>query len=109
MVRGADLLDSTPRQIYLQRSLGLPTPRYFHLPIATALDGSKLSKRFASDPVASENPIIAVRHALQFLGHEAPEIQDLDLLWAWAVDAWDIARVPGEKAICPAPVSRISA
>ncbi len=109
VVRGADLLDSTARQIYLQRNLGLPTPHYVHLPVATAPDGSKLSKRLASDPVAMANPINAVRHALQFLGHEAPGIQQLDNLWAWAVDAWDIARVPGQKAICPEPVSPISA
>ena len=57
--------------------------------------------------VRSENPINSVRHALKFLGHEAPQIQDLDLLWAWVVDYWDIARVPGRKTNYLEEIGRI--
>ncbi|WP_430389025.1 tRNA glutamyl-Q(34) synthetase GluQRS [Dyella sp. 20L07] len=67
VVRGNDLLDSTPRQIYLQRCLGLPTPGYLHLPLA--LDGSsrKLSKSEQALPVDPTDPMPALRKALDFL------------------------------------------
>ena len=55
IVRGADLIESTCRQIFLQRQLDLPTPAYIHLPVAT-MSGQKLSKRIQSDPVSSERP-----------------------------------------------------
>jgi len=68
VVRGSDLLDSTPRQIYLQQLLGLPTPSYMHLPLALDAQGRKLSKSDAARPVDSNNPMPALRAALAFLG-----------------------------------------
>lgn len=68
IVRGADLLDSTPRQIWLQRLLGLPTPAYLHLPLAVDADGRKLSKQDRSRPVDRTDPLPALRAALAFLG-----------------------------------------
>ena len=68
VVRGADLLDSTPRQILLQRALGLPTPRYAHLPLIVDADGRKLSKSMASVPVDGDDPLPALRLAWRALG-----------------------------------------
>lgn len=68
VVRGADLLDSTPRQILLQRLLGLPTPRHVHLPLLLGADGRKLSKSIAAAPVDPAAPLPALRHAWASLG-----------------------------------------
>ena len=68
VVRGADLLDSTPRQILLQRALGLPTPRYLHLPLIVDAHGNKLSKSLASLPIDDDAPLPALRAAWQALG-----------------------------------------
>lgn len=70
VVRGADLLDSTPRQIHLQRLLGLPTPRYLHLPLVVDGEGRKLSKQDRARPVDRVDPLPALRGALEFLGIE---------------------------------------
>ncbi|NUO75699.1 MAG: tRNA glutamyl-Q(34) synthetase GluQRS [Lysobacter sp.] len=72
IVRGADLLDSTPRQILLQRALGLPTPRYAHLPLVLGRDGRKLSKSDAALPVDPQRPLPALRAAWRALG-QAPD------------------------------------
>ena len=68
VVRGADLAESTLRQIHLQRLLGLPTPRYAHLPLVLDRDGLKLSKQDHSRPVDRDDPLPALRAALAFLG-----------------------------------------
>ncbi len=68
VVRGSDLLDSTARQIWLQEELGLPTPRYVHLPLALDGDGRKLSKSDQAHPVDPLDPLPALRQALAFLG-----------------------------------------
>ena len=94
VVRGADLLDSTARQIYLQRCLGLATPLYAHLPLAMHSDGRKLSKRYRSDPLASVSPAQAVYLALKFLGQSPPAGMGLEDLWCWAIENWHLASVP---------------
>jgi glutamyl-Q tRNA(Asp) synthetase len=71
VVRGADLLDSTPRQIWLQQRLGHPTPGYAHLPLALDAQGRKLSKQDGSRAVDRTDPLPALRAALQFLGFPA--------------------------------------
>ena len=71
VVRGADLLDSTPRQILLQRALGLPTPRYAHLPLVLDGSGRKLSKSLAALPVDAGDPLPALRAAWRVLGQPA--------------------------------------
>jgi len=67
IVRGGDLLDSTPRQILLQRALGLPTPCYLHLPVATDAEGRKLAKS-AGVRALDADPLVSLRAALAFLG-----------------------------------------
>lgn len=71
VVRGADLMDSTPRQILLQRALGLPTPRYLHLPLLLDAQGNKLSKSLAAQPVDDANPLPTLRWLWQVLGQPA--------------------------------------
>jgi glutamyl-Q tRNA(Asp) synthetase len=91
VVRGADLLASTPRQIHLQRLLGLPTPRYMHVPIAVNAAGEKLSKQTRAAPVAYNGPAAALCAALDFLKQYPPAELGRegkgDIL-QWAVANW---------------------
>lgn len=95
VVRGADLLDSTTRQVYLQRLLGFATPRYLHLPVAANAEGEKLSKQTqAADACLADFP-----DALRFLGmHPPPGLAARELL-AWASGHWDPARIPRARSI----------
>jgi len=99
VVRGADLLDSTCRQLCLQEALGLKPPEYMHLPLALSADGRKLSKRVQADPVKHQDPAFAVAAALVFLGQQPPEGLALGPLWDWALGHWNSALVPRQKAI----------
>ena len=97
VVRGADLLDSTPRQIHLQRLLGLPTPRYAHLPVAVNARGEKLSKQTLAPAVDRDRVTAALIEALRFLGQEPPsqlERAKVSELWQWALENWRMERVP---------------
>lgn len=105
VVRGADLLASTPRQIYIQRLLGLPQPRYAHLPVAVDARGEKLSKQTLALPVDAAQPLPALMAALSFLGQQPPrglERATVRELWAWAIENWRLDRVP-RVATAPAP------
>lgn len=89
VVRGADLLDSTPRQLYLQRCLHLPTPRYLHLPLAVNADGEKLSKQTLARPIREAAPVPLLRQVLDFLRQSPPtDFAHLDELWDWAIAHW---------------------
>jgi glutamyl-Q tRNA(Asp) synthetase len=95
VVRGADLLHSTPRQIYLQRLLKLPTPHYAHLPVAVNKAAEKLSKQTLAGPVDRRNPVPALAAAFAFLGHRPPREADaISSLWQWGLLKWKIANVP---------------
>ena len=98
VVRGADLLTSTPRQILLQRMLALPTPAYAHLPVAVDTQGAKLSKQTLAAPVEARDPLPALVRVLRFLGHPPPDAAagGLGDLWRWALSEWRIERVPRE-------------
>jgi glutamyl-Q tRNA(Asp) synthetase len=104
VVRGADLLDSTPRQIYLQRLLGLPTPRYAHLPVAVDARGDKLSKQTKAPPIEEIGYAKALVGALRFLGHDAPrglEAAGVGEIWRWAKASWRLDRVPRVRTSFP--------
>ncbi len=72
VVRGEDLLNSTPRQIYLQRLLGYPTPTYMHLPVVVNARGEKLSKQTHAAPVAISDTVSQLIMAIRFLGQTPP-------------------------------------
>lgn len=95
VVRGSDLLDSTPRQIWLQRCLGLPTPRYLHLPLVLDSQGRKLSKSERSLEVDPTEPLHSLRRALSFLGvtPDAKAVDASDLLYA-ALAQFDPRHLP---------------
>lgn len=102
VVRGADLLDSTPRQIYLQRVLGLPTPRYAHLPLVVDAYGRKLSKSDAALPVERGNPLPALKAAWRALGQEPATTEaanDVASLLERACAGFDPARIPHASRI----------
>jgi glutamyl-Q tRNA(Asp) synthetase len=97
VVRGADLLDSTPRQIHLQRLLGLPLPRYAHFPVAVNACGEKLSKQTLAPAIAREHVASSLVDALRFLGQEPPHSLELEgsrEICRWGIENWDVTRVP---------------
>ena len=95
VVRGADLLDSTPRQIHLQGLLGVSTPRYLHVPVAIDAAGEKLSKQTGAAPIDASRE--ALRRALVFLGQ--PRADTLDE----AVRRWNPRLIAARRAQAPAP------
>ena len=95
VVRGADLLDSTARQIVLQAALGAPTPRYTHLPLLVNAAGEKLSKQTLAPAIRPDQAADELRLALTRLNHAPPaDCQGLDELWSWALAHWSLARAP---------------
>jgi glutamyl-Q tRNA(Asp) synthetase len=97
VVRGADLLDSTPRQILLQRALGLPTPQYAHLPLLLDHEGRKLSKSLQCAPLDTSDPLPALRLTWQALGQPPRALAgagSLGALLSSAVREFDPARIP---------------
>ena len=99
VVRGADLLWSTPRQIALQRLLGYPTPRYLHVPAATNAQGEKLSKQTRAAAVDPGRAPETLRAAMAFLGQPRPEgAVPREVLQA-GIAAWDPSRIPRRTAV----------
>jgi glutamyl-Q tRNA(Asp) synthetase len=104
VVRGVDLLDSTSVHVHLQGVLGLPTPRYFHLPVIVNENGEKLSKQTGAAPIATtpSGRSATATHVLALLGleppgelHGAPPAE----LWAWAVKYWQIRALCGQRQL----------
>lgn len=103
IVRGADLLVSTPRQIVLQQALGLPLPHYAHVPVAVNAAGEKLSKQTHARPVTSEHASDALRAALRFLGQATPDElaqAPCAAIWRWALPRWRLDRIPRCASRC---------
>nr|BFD44415.1 tRNA glutamyl-Q(34) synthetase GluQRS [Pseudomonas sp. FFPRI_1] len=108
IVRGADLLDSTPRQLYLQELLGLPQPRYLHVPLITQPDGHKLGKSYRSPPLTEDRAPPLLLRALRALGQKpgnelegAPVTQ----IMSWGVAHWDASLIPRTLSVPEAQLS----
>ncbi len=102
VVRGADLLASTPRQIFLQECLGLPTPAYAHLPVVVNAAGEKLSKQTRAVALDVSRPGPALLAALEFLGQQPPrELVGAgpQLILDWAGRNWRLERVPRRRML----------
>ncbi len=102
VMRGLDLLDSTPRQIYLQRLLGFKTPAYLHIPIITDENGDKLSKQTFAEAINKKNPEKTLFHVLKLLKQEPPaELENaaVIVLLEWAVENWRVGRLKNIKSI----------
>ena len=107
VVRGADLLSSTPRQILLQRTLGLSSPRYGHLPVLLEPDGRKLAKSRRALPLDSHAAPQQLWKVLSWLEQQPPpelERATVREIWAWAIPNWKPARIAGlrERRLPPA-------
>ena len=106
IVRGADLLDSTPLHICLQRSLGLPTPRYWHIPVITNASGEKLSKGAGAAAIDERQPSESAARVLRLLGlNPPPELAGAPPreLWHWAERQWRIEILAGRDGIIAGP------
>ncbi len=103
VVRGADLLASTPRQIHLAQLLGCPVPTYLHVPVAIDREGQKLSKQTRA-PALPDDPLPALLAAWRFLDQPAPAVAPRDVadFWRHAIGAWLPTRLPPVPML-PAP------
>ena len=102
IVRGIDLMDSTCRQIWLQRLLGYPTPDYQHIPVAAHADGQKLSKLTGAKAVPLGRPEPVLVQVLSALGQQPPlDLGEASLpeIWSWAIEHWHIEALSGQTRI----------
>lgn len=101
VVRGADLLDNTPRQILLQQLLGFPQPNYAHVPLVLNEHGQKLSKQNLAPALGTSGRLQTLVSALRFLGQTCPDANEfttLTSLWDWAIAHWDISNIRQSQA-----------
>ena len=106
VVRGADLLDNTPRQIYLQRCLGLPSPHYAHVPVLMEHTGQKLAKSRRSVQADEGNPVLQLLSVFALLGMSPPSellTAGIAEAWMWATAQWDKNAVPKHLNLRLAP------
>lgn len=102
IVRGQDLLVSTPRQIYLQQCLGVPTPQYAHLPLLTNAQGQKWSKQTLAPALDLNRREQLLRQVFRYLKlPDAPETDRPAELLDWAVAHWDMDKVPKHAVTAP--------
>lgn len=102
VVRGVDLLDSTPRQVFLQRLLGYPSPVYAHIPVAENRAGQKLGKSTGAPAIPLDRVGPTLVAALAALGQEPPDAlaaASPETVWEWATERWSIDRLASRKAI----------
>ena len=102
IVRGADLLPTTGKQISLYRLLNKPLPDYLHLPVAVTSPGHKLSKQNHALAIDKKNPIPTLLQALSFLGHQVPNsvnTSNCQHILSWAIENWDLEKMPKKSEI----------
>lgn len=102
VVRGIDLMDSTPRQILLQRRLGFATPGYLHIPVIVDEAGQKLSKQTGASALRCSRCGPTLVAALKALSQSPPDdLADADLadIWAWALRHWNVSQLAGKTSI----------
>ncbi|MFQ3324754.1 MAG: glutamyl-Q tRNA(Asp) synthetase [Pseudomonadales bacterium] len=101
IIRGSDLLDSTPRQIYLAKALQFNRAEYGHLPVLVNNEGQKLSKQHHANPIDDSTPLDNIYHALQKLGQVLPieRPKMVAELLTWAIDNWDLKAVPQQMSL----------
>ncbi len=117
VVRGSDLLDSTPRQLYLQQILGQqmlghPHPDYAHHPVVTDAQGEKLSKQKLAPALPLQQVVEQLYRALSFLGQQPPRTlleADRDSLWQWSIENWSLTKIPRQMAISIEEIDKMTA
>jgi glutamyl-Q tRNA(Asp) synthetase len=104
VIRGVDLLDSTPKQIYLHQQLGFKLPHYLHLPVIVDAEGQKLSKQTLAAPVNTQNPSHTIWRLLNMLGQNPPiNLQETSITEQiqWAIAHWQPQALKKIRAIRP--------
>lgn len=101
IVRGIDLLDATPTQLYLQERLGAPAPRYLHIPVLAGQVGEKLSKQRGAPAIDDAQPSDNLRRCLAYLGQTPPpaELQQPTDILNWAAQRWQPDAIPQQQEI----------
>jgi len=108
IVRGADLLGSTPRQILLQQCLGYTTPSYIHIPMAVNPEGQKLSKQHFAKELPQRNTHEQLWLALHWLQQKPPQVlrnSSVEEIIKWGIEHWDLSQIPAQKKGIAAPVN----
>jgi len=106
IVRGIDLLDSTPRHIHLQQLLGFPIPAYIHIPVMINSDGQKLSKLTGAAGIQPSDAVPTLIAALEALSQDPPaELKTAQLarVWEWAIENWQIGQLASIKSVAAEP------
>lgn len=99
VIRGSDLLDSTPRQIYLARCLGFSSPQFGHIPVIVDAAGQKLSKQSHARPIDLKRPAETLKTALRLLGQKVPEADQAEEILVQAAQDWRLTDVPKQLSL----------
>ena len=102
VVRGSDLLDSTPRQIFLQQQLGYVTPDYLHIPVIINGQGNKLSKQTGARAIDVKSAGRSLVHALSYLNQHPPGSlahESVNTIWEWALANWQPGHISQQRVI----------
>jgi len=107
VVRGVDILDSTPRQLYLIELLGYQVPSYAHIPVIIGADGHKLSKQTFAQEIHLEEPYPLIRLCLQLLGQRPPQldVKSASVLLHWACQNWNLSDIPQTHSLKNPPLN----